>query len=151
MRRSIDDFKEKVCMSVPIIELQADHQLMAPTMLFLAAKIEEEPLKLRYIVNTCLAKWVKNPVLWEPDRGSKDVSLAQTHSNSAYQQQSRDYQAWEREILAAEEMALDALCFDMNVDHPRRVLQRGLIAVEAVEGIEPLSVEGIAMLLLDHS
>jgi len=47
---------------------------MAPTMLFLASKIEEEPLKLRYIVNTCLNKWVPGAALWEPDRGNKDVS-----------------------------------------------------------------------------
>jgi len=41
---------------------------MAATMLFLASKIEEEPLKLRHIVNTCLQKWEEHGhrLIWNP-------------------------------------------------------------------------------------
>ena len=48
---------------------------MAPTILFLASKIDEEALKLRYIVNACLSKWDKQENLWLPDKHNKDVSL----------------------------------------------------------------------------
>jgi len=53
--------------------------------------------------------------------------------------------------LAAEEMALDALCFDMNVDQPRKVLQHGLQSLKGVEGMSLEEIGGIAMLLLDYS
>ena len=41
-------------------------QYVAATMLFLAAKIEEETLKLRYIVNNCLDKWEPTAQHWDP-------------------------------------------------------------------------------------
>lgn len=43
-----------------------------------------------------------------------------------------EYRRWEREILATEEVALEALCFDMAVDQPWPILRR------AVRGIDNL-------------
>lgn len=53
-------------------------QLMAGTMLFLASKIEEEPLKLRYICNACLSKFdndVDGVLAWKP-AGDDGVRLS---------------------------------------------------------------------------
>lgn len=46
-----------------------------------------------------------------------------------------EYKRWEREILATEEVALEALCFDMAVDQPWPVLRR------AVRGIDDMWAE----------
>lgn len=46
-----------------------------------------------------------------------------------------EYRRWEREILATEEVALEALCFDMAVDQPWPVLRR------AVRGLDSLWAE----------
>ncbi|KAK4685715.1 hypothetical protein P7C73_g4427, partial [Tremellales sp. Uapishka_1] len=60
MRRTLTDFPER---------------LIAPTILFLASKIEEQPLKLRHIVNACLDKFEINAVPWHPSE-NKDVRFA---------------------------------------------------------------------------
>lgn len=41
---------------------------MAPTILFIASKIEEEPIKLRHVVNCCLEKFegATKDKLWMP-------------------------------------------------------------------------------------
>jgi hypothetical protein len=104
---------------------------MAPTLLFLASKIEEEALKLRHIVNACLAKWDPTAVPWLPDPDNKDVRERVWTARSRlipqnYPAQSREYQAWERDVLTAEELALDALCFDMSIEDPRTIVQQSL-------------------------
>ena len=48
-------------------------------------------------------------------------------------------------------MTLDALCFDMNVDQPRRILQQGFAAMTDIEGVKLEELKGIAGLLLDYS
>ncbi|KAK8844024.1 hypothetical protein IAR55_006817 [Kwoniella newhampshirensis] len=99
MRRSFNDFNEK---------------LIAPTLLFLATKIEEEPLKLRHIVNACLAKFEpSNTRGWYP-------------SGDQHEQPPREYRTWEKDILATEEVVLEALCFDMGVEQPWVILRRSL-------------------------
>ncbi|WWD21321.1 hypothetical protein CI109_105805 [Kwoniella shandongensis] len=108
MRRSFKDFNEK---------------LIAPTLLFLATKIEEEPLKLRHIVNACLAKFEPPGVRgWYP-------------TGDPHDQPSREYRAWEKDILATEEVVLEALCFDMGVEQPWVILRRSL------KGLDELVIE----------
>ncbi|WVQ92989.1 hypothetical protein IAU59_000052 [Kwoniella sp. CBS 9459] len=97
MRRSLKDFSEK---------------LIAATILFLAAKIEEEPLKLRHIVNVSIQKF-EGPMVrgWEPDRNPND-------------QPSLEYRRWEKDILSLEEIVLEATCFDMAIEQPWVILRR---------------------------
>lgn len=51
---------------------------MAPTILFLASKIEESPLRLRHIVNATLAKFEPSAPLWEPKEKEDVVSYTQS-------------------------------------------------------------------------
>ncbi|WVQ63659.1 uncharacterized protein L199_001812 [Kwoniella botswanensis] len=105
MRRSLRDFSEK---------------LIAPTILFLATKIEEEPLKLRHIVNSCIAKFEPQGARgWYPD-------------NNPHEQPPREYRTWERSILATEEVLLEALCFDMAVDQPYPTLLRSVSGLDEI-------------------
>jgi len=62
MRRSFEDFDEKV--SFGIFLHQLTRQLIAPTVLFITSKTEEESLKLRHIVNACLDKWIPGGEQW---------------------------------------------------------------------------------------
>lgn len=100
-------------------------------MLFLASKIEEEPVKLRYLVNHCLGKWDPSALTWDPEGVDKQVQLSlfyfvcQAYTKQK-QHQSRQYQQWERDILATEEIVLETLCFDMGVNQPWIILQRGV-------------------------
>ncbi|WVR08849.1 hypothetical protein IAU60_005907 [Kwoniella sp. DSM 27419] len=103
MRRSFKDFPEEV---------------VAATILFLACKIEEEPLKLRHIVNCCIAKFDPNARGWHPDRDPQE-------------QPSREYREWEKEILALEEIVLEATCFDMGIEQPWVVLARAVKGLDA--------------------
>jgi len=109
--------------------LLTEHQYVAASMLFMASKIEEEALKLRYIVNTCLAKWEHNAQPWEP-HGDKAVSSSSRWPSGPYgsqlQQPSPEYQRWERNILSTEEIVLDALCFDLCVEQPWVILRRSI-------------------------
>ncbi|KAK1922629.1 cyclin-like protein [Papiliotrema laurentii] len=126
MRRSVGDFKPK---------------LMAPTLLFLASKIEEEALKLRHIVNACLAKWDPTAVPWLPDPDNKDN----------YPAQSREYQAWERDVLTAEELALDALCFDMSIEDPRTIVQQSLTGLPPAGDLTEQKTGATAYIVLYRS
>ncbi|WVF65324.1 hypothetical protein IAT40_000050 [Kwoniella sp. CBS 6097] len=105
MRRSLKDFPEK---------------LIAATTLFLAAKIEEEPLKLRHIVNVSIQKF-EGPMIrgWEPDRNPND-------------QPSLEYRRWEKDILSLEEIVLEATCFDMAIEQPWVILR------QATKGLDQL-------------
>ncbi|RXK37444.1 hypothetical protein M231_05267 [Tremella mesenterica] len=95
MRRSLQDFPE---------------QVIAPTLLFLASKIEEEPCKLRYICNACLAKFDGDEHgSWHPNE-ENDIPP------------SREYRRWEKDILSCEEIVLETLCFDMDIEQPWVVL-----------------------------
>jgi hypothetical protein len=91
-------------------------------MLFLASKVEESPLRLRHIVNACLAKFEPSARLWEPEAGGGG-------------QQPLEYKRWEKDILATEEVALEALCFDMVVEQPWPILRHG------VQGLNQLWTE----------
>ncbi|OCF40406.1 hypothetical protein I317_05773 [Kwoniella heveanensis CBS 569] len=107
MRRSLKDFSEK---------------LIAATILFLAAKIEEEPLKLRHIVNVSIQKF-EPPMTrgWEPDRNPND-------------QPSLEYRRWEKDILSLEEIVLEATCFDMAIEQPWVILRRATKGLDQLIG-----------------
>ncbi|GFZ47267.1 hypothetical protein JCM24511_05010 [Saitozyma sp. JCM 24511] len=98
MRRSFKDFPRK---------------LVTPTIFFLAAKVEEQPVKLRYITNACLQKYLHldSSKFWDP------------HAENA-REPSEEYRRWERDILATEELVLEALCFDTRVEQPWPLLRR---------------------------
>ncbi|WWC90971.1 uncharacterized protein L201_005909 [Kwoniella dendrophila CBS 6074] len=104
MRKSFKDFSE---------------ELIASTILFLATKIEEEPLKLRHIVNSTIDKFEKSESArgWYPDHNPNE-------------QPSREYRTWEKNILACEEVVLETLCFDMGVEQPFTFL------LKAVKGLD---------------
>lgn len=95
-------------------------------MLFLASKIEESPLRLRHIVNACLAKFEPSARLWEPEAGGGG-------------QQPMEYKRWEKDILATEEVALEALCFDMVVEQPWPILWQAVRGLNELWESEPES------------
>ncbi|KLT45213.1 hypothetical protein CC85DRAFT_255491 [Cutaneotrichosporon oleaginosum] len=105
MRRSVGDFSPSI---------------LAPVILFLASKVEEAPLKLRHIINACLAKFEPGAPLWEPSN-SEDVNP-----------QPLEYRRWEKEILATEEVVVEALCFDFAVDQPWPILRA---AIRGIDGL----------------
>lgn len=81
MRRSFKDFPRKVGRVVLATHNIPYHQswrflalaeillqLVTPTIFFLAAKVEEQPVKLRYITNACLQKYLHldSSKFWDP-------------------------------------------------------------------------------------
>jgi hypothetical protein len=85
MRRSFNDFPDSVS-RVPsrvVSDRALTKQLMAGTILFLASKIEEEPLKLRYICNACLDRFHDSPGSgWHPGQQENGVGLSYTRHGS---------------------------------------------------------------------
>jgi hypothetical protein len=78
MRRSFNDFPDSVSKgtSKVVRGVELTKQLMAGTILFLASKIEEEPLKLRYICNACLDRFHDSPGSgWHPGQQENGVGL----------------------------------------------------------------------------
>lgn len=105
---------------------------MAGTILFLASKVEEQPLKLRYICNSCLDRFNNTPSLsWHPAKDGSHVSRGSVlfpKGPRADRQTpvSPQYKKWEEEILATEEVVLETLCFDMGIEQPWVILRRSL-------------------------
>lgn len=101
-------------------------------MLFLASKIEEAPLRLRHIVNACLAKFEPSAKIWDPERDNE--------------MQPPEYRRWEKDILATEEVALETLCFDMVVQQPWPVLWSAVRGLNALREpmAKPTEAEGSA-------
>lgn len=92
MRRSFRDFPRKVGWvgsSTQHTQHQQSYrylalaetivQLVTPTIFFLAAKVEEQPVKLRYITNACLQKYLNldSSKLWDPhaESGVREISF----------------------------------------------------------------------------
>lgn len=73
------------------------------TCLFLATKVEETGRKLRDIIVVCVQKAQKSPDLVVDDN-------------------SKEFWRWRDVILFNEELVLEALCFDLSVDHPYKPL-----------------------------
>jgi hypothetical protein len=66
-------------------------------------------------------------------RGELSCSHVGRSSLQNYPPQSREYQSWEREILAAEEMILDALCFDLIIKNPWVHLRKSIADITLLE------------------
>ncbi|CAM0139569.1 unnamed protein product [Umbelopsis sp. WA50703] len=73
------------------------------TAIFLATKVEESGRKLRDIVTVCAQKAAKNEKL-------------------VLDEQSKDFQRWRDIILYDEGVLLEAICFDLSVEHPYHYL-----------------------------
>lgn len=141
MRRSFQDFPEPVSSVSPVSTGMQEliQQLIAGTILFLASKIEEEPLKLRNICNSCLGKFDNDAVhIWEPSQSevsSRSFPPIEGKGAEMLKSQappSREYKRWERDILAAEEIVLETLCFDMGVEQPWVILRRGVRGMDGM-------------------
>ncbi|OWZ75636.1 hypothetical protein C365_06205 [Cryptococcus neoformans Bt85] len=107
MRRSLEDFKES---------------LMAATLLWMASKLEENQLKVRHLVNVCLDKYEQSKpsywrIQWRPMENGQDPSDG--------------YRFWEKRIVVGEQLALEALCFDLFVEQPWVIIRRAIDGLDA--------------------
>ncbi|KAJ9382750.1 hypothetical protein DTO063F5_5589 [Paecilomyces variotii] len=76
---------------------------IAATSLFLATKVEENCRKMREIVVACCRVAQKNP-------------------NLVVDEQSKEFWKWRDTILHNEDLLLEALCFDLQLEQPYRIL-----------------------------
>ncbi|QSL66980.1 hypothetical protein MERGE_001367 [Pneumocystis wakefieldiae] len=76
---------------------------IAATCILLATKVEESCRKLRNIIIACAKVGQKNPDL-------------------IIDEQSKEYWRWRDVIIYNEEVLLEALCFDLTIDHPYKDL-----------------------------
>ena len=75
----------------------------AATSLFLATKVEENPRKMREFVVACCRVGMKQP-------------------NLVVDEQSKEFWKWRDTILHHEDLLLEALCFDIQLEQPYRIL-----------------------------
>ncbi|KAL8655549.1 MAG: hypothetical protein Q9210_000799 [Variospora velana] len=76
---------------------------MAATSIFLATKIEEDCRKMRELVIAC-------------------VRVAQKDPQKMVDEQDKEYWRWKDNILHNEDVLLEALCFDLTLDPPYKIL-----------------------------
>ena len=76
---------------------------IAATSLFLATKVEENTRRMRELVVACCRVGQKQP-------------------NLLVDEQSKDFWKWRDTILHNEDLLLEALCFDLHLEQPYRVL-----------------------------
>lgn len=76
---------------------------IAATCLFLATKVEENCRKMRELVIAC-------------------VRVAQKEPNKLVDEQDREYWRWRDNILHNEDLLLEAICFDLSLEPPYRIL-----------------------------
>ncbi|EXJ82949.1 hypothetical protein A1O3_06766 [Capronia epimyces CBS 606.96] len=79
------------------------HYSVAATALFLATKVEENYRKMKELVVACCRVAQKNP-------------------NLVVDEQSKEYWKWRDTILHNEDLLLEALCFDLQLEQPYRIL-----------------------------
>lgn len=79
------------------------HYAIAATALFLATKVEENCRKMKELVVAC-------------------CRVAQKQPNLVVDEQNKEYWRWRDTILVNEDLLLEALCFDLQLQHPYRVL-----------------------------
>ncbi|RUS23158.1 hypothetical protein BC937DRAFT_91845 [Endogone sp. FLAS-F59071] len=87
------------------------------TCIFLATKVEETGRKMKDIVVTVAAKASKKD----------DMQLSEG---------SKEYNKWRDTILYLEEVLLEAICFDLTIEHPYQCL---LKIIEKIEGSRKLA------------
>ncbi|OJJ39135.1 hypothetical protein ASPWEDRAFT_57642, partial [Aspergillus wentii DTO 134E9] len=76
---------------------------IAATSLFLATKVEENVRRMRELVVAC-------------------CRVAQKQPNMVVDEQSKEFWKWRDTILHHEDMLLEALCFDLQLEQPYRIL-----------------------------
>lgn len=76
---------------------------MAATSLFLATKVEENCRKMKDLVVAC-------------------VRVAQKNLHKAVDEQDKEYWRWKDNILLNEEILLEAICFDLSLEPPYKIL-----------------------------
>lgn len=76
---------------------------MAATSVFLATKVEEDCRKMRELVIAC-------------------VRVAQKDPNKLVDEQDKEYWRWKDNILHNEDVLLEALCFDLTLEPPYKIL-----------------------------
>lgn len=79
------------------------HYSVAATALFLATKVEENCRKMKELVVAC-------------------CRVAQKQPNLVVDEQSKEYWKWRDTILHNEDLLLEALCFDLQLEQPYRIL-----------------------------
>lgn len=79
------------------------HYAIAATALFLATKVEENCRKMKELVVAC-------------------CRVAQKQPNLVVDEQNKEYWRWRDTILVNEDLLLEALCFDLALEHPYRIL-----------------------------
>jgi protein BUR2 len=79
------------------------HYSAAATALFLATKVEENCRKMRELVVAC-------------------CRVAQKQPNLVVDEQNKEYWKWRDTILHNEDVLLEALCFDLQLEQPYRIL-----------------------------
>lgn len=79
------------------------HYAVAATALFLATKVEENCRKMKELVVAC-------------------CRVAQKQPNLVVDEQSKEYWKWRDTILHNEDLLLEALCFDLQLEQPYRIL-----------------------------
>lgn len=79
------------------------HYSVAATAIFLATKVEENYRKMRELVVAC-------------------CRVAQKQPNLVVDEQNKEYWKWRDTILHNEDLLLEALCFDLQLEQPYRIL-----------------------------
>ena len=79
------------------------HYAIAATALFLATKVEENCRKMKELVVAC-------------------CRVAQKQPSLVVDEQSKEYWKWRDTILHNEDLLLEALCFDLQLEQPYRIL-----------------------------
>ncbi|EXJ67447.1 uncharacterized protein A1O5_09460 [Cladophialophora psammophila CBS 110553] len=79
------------------------HYSVAATAIFLATKVEENYRKMKELVVAC-------------------CRVAQKQPNLVVDEQSKEYWKWRDTILHNEDLLLEALCFDLQLEQPYRIL-----------------------------
>ena len=79
------------------------HYSVAATAIFLATKVEENYRKMKELVVAC-------------------CRVAQKQPNLVIDDQSKEYWKWRDTILHNEDLLLEALCFDLQLEQPYRIL-----------------------------
>ena len=79
------------------------HYSVAATALFLATKVEENCRKMRELIVAC-------------------CRVAQKSPNLVVDEQSKEYWKWRDTVLHNEDLLLEALCFDLQLEQPHKIL-----------------------------
>ena len=92
-----------------IIRPQMHYYSVGATSLFLATKVEENGRKMKELVVAC-------------------VKVAQKNPNKIVDEQDKEFWRWKDTILQMEDLLLEAICFDLTIDPPYKVLFELLVA-----------------------